>query len=94
MLSLFRKRPPLAPVQPRANPTRIAVLEHELLGIPPEPGTAAAVTVALRRAGTCLNHDPVDVTCVDDPGPNAMCAGCGAAMVLGAQGSWVVAGSR
>lgn len=91
MLSLFRKRPQPAPIWPRPNPTAIAVMENDLLGIPPEPGTAAAVCVALRRAGTCLTHDPIDVTCVDDPGPNAMCAGCGAGMVLGENGAWVVA---
>lgn len=39
------KKPP----QRRADPLRIAVLEHELLGIEPKPGTAAAFAVNLRR---------------------------------------------
>ncbi|MBX7464950.1 hypothetical protein K1Y80_02490 [Streptomyces sp. MAG02] len=38
---------------PRADPLRIAVLEYELLGIEPKPGTAAAAAVGLRHfAGT------------------------------------------
>lgn len=86
-----RRRQAPAPVRPRANPTRIAVLEHDLLGIPPEPGTAAALTIALRRAGTCMTHEPVDVTTFGDPRPVGQCGRCGAHMVLDDGGAWVVA---
>ncbi|MFF7881035.1 hypothetical protein ACH40F_07845 [Streptomyces sp. NPDC020794] len=40
------KKPP----QRRADPLAIAVLEYELLGIEPKPGTTAALAVGLRRA--------------------------------------------
>lgn len=46
----FWKRPAAAQ-PPRPDRLRIAVLEHELFGIEPEPGTAAALVVALRRFG-------------------------------------------
>ena len=86
-----RRRPAPVPVRPRANPTRIAVLEHDLFGIPPEPGTAAALTIALRRAGTCVEHDPVDVTSFGDVRPSALCGRCGTCMVLGEDGDWTSA---
>lgn len=38
------------PVRPRPDYGRIAVLESELLGIEPEPGTAAAAVVGFRQA--------------------------------------------
>lgn len=38
------------PSQRRADPLAIAVLEYELLGIEPKPGTVAAFAVGLRRA--------------------------------------------
>lgn len=41
----WRKPPPR-----RADPLAIAVLEYELFGIEPKPGTAAALAVGLRRA--------------------------------------------
>ncbi|MEU9921896.1 hypothetical protein AB0H51_11465 [Streptomyces griseoluteus] len=84
-----RRRP--APAPPRANPTTIAVLEHDLLGIPPQPGTAAAAVIALRRVGTCLTHQPVDTTTMNSPQPVGVCGRCGAAMVLGDDGGWTVA---
>lgn len=37
----------------RPDPTKIALLEHELLGIDPEPGTSAAARIGAQRfAGT------------------------------------------
>ncbi|MEU6535526.1 hypothetical protein [Streptomyces sp. NPDC047000] len=76
--------------RPRANQTTIGVLEHNLLGIPPEPGTAAALVVAFRRAGTCLTHRPLDVTTASDAQRIARCASCGNRMHLGDAGEWVV----
>ncbi|MFH9823025.1 hypothetical protein [Streptomyces bobili] len=84
------RRPEPAPARPRANPNRIAVLEHDLLGIPPKPGTAAALTIAMRRIGTCFEHEPVETTGLGEK-PNALCTRCGAAMVLGDEGDWRVA---
>jgi hypothetical protein len=76
---------------PRANATRIAVLEHDLLGVSPAPGTAAAVALALRRAGTCFEHQPVDVTTwSDEPGRQMLCTGCGNYVLPTDDGRWQV----
>lgn len=48
MLCWFKRR--TAAPQPRADRTMIAILEYELFGIDPEPNTAAALTIELRRA--------------------------------------------
>lgn len=85
----FRRKPDQPPPA-KANTTRIAVLEHDLLGIAPEPGTAAALAIALRRTGTCLKHQPVEVTALADRRKNAICTGCGAAMVE-TEGGWALA---
>lgn len=86
-----RPRPPSAP-PPRANPTRIAILEHDLLGIPPQPGTAAAAVIALRRTGTCIQHQPVDVGTLGDlPGTRILCTGCGNHLVGTEDGRWRIA---
>lgn len=53
------------PPQRRADPLRIAVLEYELLGIEPKPGTAAALAVGMQRVGRALNGERVGV--VDFP---------------------------
>jgi hypothetical protein len=83
-----RRRTPSATNQ--SNPTQIAVLEHDLLGIKPEPGSAAALALALRRTGTCITHTPVETTAANDSRPTAVCAGCGVTMVNDG-GDWVIA---
>jgi hypothetical protein len=84
----FRRHP--QPEQPeQVNHTHIAVLEHDLLGIKPEPGSMAALAIALRRTGTCLKHQPVEVTSLEDPRRNAICSGCGTTMVEN-NGEWTV----
>lgn len=85
------KRRPEAPAAPRPNYTSIAVMEHDLLGIKPEPGTAAAAVVALRQVGTCLTHQPVETTVLNDSARNGMCTRCGRILVLNGEGDWVVA---
>ncbi|MFF6829629.1 hypothetical protein [Streptomyces longwoodensis] len=90
-MKLWPRRPEPAPTRPRANPTRIAVLEHDLLGIKPEPGTAAALAIGLRRLGTCFEHQPVETTTLGDPQPTGLCTRCGAAMLLDEHGHWRVA---
>ena len=57
----WKPRPP----QRRADPLRIAVLEYELFGIEPKPGTAAAFAVGMQRVGRTLNGERVGV--VDFP---------------------------
>lgn len=51
-----RKQPP-----PRPDYTKIAVLEYELLGIEPKPGTVAAFAVGMQRVGRALNGEQVGV---------------------------------
>jgi hypothetical protein len=85
-----RRRHP-EPEQPRANHALIARLEHELLGIPPEPGSGAALDLALRQAAMCFTHHPVATTSLSDPCENGRCAGCGRAMILGDDGTWRIA---
>lgn len=73
---------------PRPDYTRIAVLEHDLLGIQPEPSTAAALIIGMRRTGTCFTHQPVDTSVLNDPVRNGLCGRCGQAMVIGDDGNW------
>ncbi|BFP50004.1 hypothetical protein KCMC57_63720 (plasmid) [Kitasatospora sp. CMC57] len=78
-----------AAAAPRPNPTAISVMENDLLGIAPQPGTMAALAVALRGTGTCLTHLPVSASKdPDGPADAGVCAGCGADMVLGDDGTW------
>ena len=41
---------------PRPNYTAIAVLEYDLFGIQPAPGTAAAAIIGMRGFGTGMAH--------------------------------------
>lgn len=84
-MKLWSRRP--APARPRANLTTIAVLEHDLLGIPPEPGTTVAPAIALRRLGTCFEHQPVETTELGEQ-PRGICARCGTAMIQDDGGRW------
>ena len=81
---------PQANPAPTADLLRIAVLEHDLFGIQPQPGTAAALCIGLRRTGTCLQHDPIDVTTLDTPAQQALCSRCGTAMVDDGKGGWLI----
>ena len=78
----------IRPLAGRTSSTRIAVLEHDLLGIQPAPGTAAALAVGLRGTGTCITHQPVADTEVVGPITSGTCARCGSRMVLGESGAW------
>jgi hypothetical protein len=86
----FRQKVQPAPQQ-RSNPVRIAVLEHDLLGIAPQPGTMAAMVIALRQVGTCLQHLPIETTALGDPRPVGLCQRCGNRMVQDEQGQWGIA---
>lgn len=77
----------------RAGPARIAVLEYDLFGITPAPGSLAAAVVALRQVGTCLRHEPVDIiTWSDAPSGRHLCTRCGNHLGEGDDGSWSIAG--
>ncbi|MEV5944393.1 hypothetical protein [Streptomyces sp. NPDC051994] len=45
---------------PRADPVRIAVLEYELFGIEPKPGTLAAALVGLSRFSGAMAAGAID----------------------------------
>lgn len=91
-LAFLRLRPrPTPTTAPRPNPTEIAVLEHDLLGVQPEPGSMAALAIALRRTGTCLTPQPIETTGLADPRPTGMCTGCGANMIQDDHGDWLIA---
>lgn len=94
---------PVAPVVlPRPDYGRIAVLEYDLLGIEPEPGTAAATAVGARLASrrlreamarpvdraACPHSNVVDTTRLNDTRSRGMCTRCGAPAVQGDDGSW------
>lgn len=51
----FRK--PERPIR-RADPVRIAVLEWDIFGIQPEPGTMAAAAVGMKRLGGAQRAEP------------------------------------
>lgn len=84
----WKRRPDEAPATPRPDYTAIAVLEHDLFGIKPTPGTAAALVVAMRRTGTCLTHQPVETTTFGESISNGVCTRCGTPMVLNDAGDW------
>lgn len=90
-LNFLRRQAEPQPAAPRPNYTAIAILEHDLLGIPPKPGTAAALTIALRRLGDCTTHQPVETTTLGQPGCVGMCTRCGKPMIQGEGGAWTTA---
>jgi hypothetical protein len=88
---LFDRRRPQAPEHPRPDPNRIAVLEHDLLGIQPEPGTPAARAVALSKPvdqAACPHEDVIETTGLGQARPTGLCGHCGAGMVANDAGKW------
>lgn len=87
-----RKAEPQPAPLPRPNYTTIAVLEHDLLGIQPQPSTAAALVIALRQAvANCTAHQPVETTTLGSLGRTGVCARCGRSMLQDADGEWTTA---
>ncbi|MGS2592106.1 hypothetical protein [Streptomyces hebeiensis] len=86
----WKRRREQPAVAPRPNYTTIAVLEHDLFGIQPQPGTAAALAIGLRSTGTCFTHKPVETTTLGQAVTNGICSGCGRSMVLNDDGHWAV----
>lgn len=81
-----------APTPHRADHARIAVLEHQLLGIQPEPGTPAAVAVAHATPvdqERCPHDDWTEITTWGQARRSAWCVSCGADLVAGDDGVWV-----
>lgn len=86
-----REQPEPAEPAPRPNRARIAVLEHQLLGITPEPGTSEAMAVAQATPidqTKCPHDDVIDVTEMGNARPQGMCERCGASMVADDDGPW------
>ena len=74
-----------------ASQDRIAILEHELLGVQHEPGTAAARAVAIAKPvdpGQCPHDDVINITEIQHLRQVGMCAACGADMVENDDGDW------
>lgn len=83
--------PTPTPTPRRADHGRIAVLEHQLLGIEPQPGTPEAVAVALATPvdqERCPHQQAVDVTQFGQARATALCTACGADLVAGDDGGW------
>ncbi|MFF3492851.1 hypothetical protein ACFYWS_16000 [Streptomyces sp. NPDC002795] len=72
----------------------VSVLEHDLSGIEPEPGTPAACAAALARPveqDVCPHEDVMDLMDVTQFGqtrPAGMCTHCGADVVETGEGLW------
>lgn len=88
---LFRRNRPSLPPDEPPDPDRIAVLEHDLLGILPEPGTRAARAVAMAKPvdqDTCSHDDVIEVTEMGQVRSTGLCGRCGADMVENDEGDW------
>ncbi|MFI5658821.1 hypothetical protein [Streptomyces sp. NPDC051684] len=68
-----------------------AVLEHDILGIEPEPGTPAAYAAALSLPldnDACPHEDVMDVVLLGQGRSTGMCAGCDIDIVETDEGLW------
>lgn len=61
--ALLRRIPRRKPDQPRPDYAKIAVLEAELLGIEPKPGTAAAFALGLVTFSQGVRRSEIDTWC-------------------------------
>ena len=84
-----RNKPPTAPLRPDRR--RIAVLENELLGVEPEPGTPEAHAVAMAKPvdrDACPHDAVIDLTEMGQTRAQGVCERCGAAMIETDDGTW------
>lgn len=56
-MRLWPRRSRPVPPEPRADHVQIDVMEYELFGIEPKPGTMAAAVIGLRQLGAVLRND-------------------------------------
>ncbi|MFE2046646.1 hypothetical protein ACFXAZ_38195 [Streptomyces sp. NPDC059477] len=85
----FRRKP--APPGPRPDRARIARLEHELLGVRHEPGSAEAAAVAAAQSAdpdACAHTNVVETLELGQARRTGLCTACGAAMVQADTGAW------
>lgn len=68
-MKLWPRRSSRQTQAPRPDYTTIAVLEYDIFGIQPAPGTAAAAIIGMRRLGSALAQPPTG------PGPFPVYAG-------------------
>lgn len=57
-MKLWPRRSSPHPPAPRPDYTAIAILEYDLFGIQPEPGTTAAAIIAMRDFGARMARRP------------------------------------
>lgn len=79
------------PPNPRPDLDRIAVLEHELLDIAPEPGTRAARAIALAKPvdqAACPHDAVIETAELGQARATGICGRCGADMVATDEGDW------
>lgn len=58
-MKLWPRRSTRQPLAPRPDYTAIAVLEYDLFGIQPEPGTTAAAIIGMRNFQAVLTSRPL-----------------------------------
>jgi hypothetical protein len=90
----------------RADRTRIALLEHDVFGIPPAPGSAAEALLGVEEMGrrlkeamampvdrkTCRHEDVVETPALGEARMAGVCVRCGAQAVEGDDGQWTFPG--
>lgn len=54
----WKRRRDAAPATRRPDYTAIAVMEYDLFGIQPKPGTAAAAIIGMRRLSGIVSPEP------------------------------------
>ena len=89
-MSLWPRRKQTTPAE-RPDRRRIAVLESELLGVEPEPGTPEAHAVAMAKPvdqAACPHGAVIETREMGDKRSQGICAACGAQFVESDDGTW------
>lgn len=87
----FRRQRTESPAA-KASPAVIAILEHDLLGIQHEPGSDAALAVAMSRTvdqDRCPHEEVVSTQKLGDLRGHGLCCACGVDMIVSDEGFWV-----
>ncbi|MFF9787132.1 hypothetical protein [Streptomyces nigrescens] len=91
-----REQPEPEPTPP-PDRTRIAVLEHQLLGVTPQPGTPEAMAVAQATPvdqAKCPHDRVIETTELGSQRDEGMCERCGVWLVADDDGTWAVSVSK